>query len=146
MVKKTYKTYNLKSLVIHTHDAKGYPVEIVFRGGIHVDSTAVFSTGDARLQNVLESGKGFGRDYYIESEREIVEAAPAEEPIEKPSKAKKAEPEMPIADMKDSRRFRNLVEMKNAMAEVGIVLPEDANYLAAKAAAQKAGYDFQIQR
>ena len=38
------------------------------------------------------------------------------------------------------------VLMKNAMAEVGIQLDEDANYAKAKAAAAKAGYDFQIKK
>ena len=64
-----------------------------------------------------------------------------EEKVEKPKAEKPV-----LAEVKDSRRFRNLVEMKNAMAELGIELEEGANYAKAKAAANKAGYDFQIQK
>ena len=51
-----------------------------------------------------------------------------------------------MPEVKGSERFRNLVEMKNRMAELGIQLAEGANYSQAKAAAVKAGYDFQIQK
>ena len=53
----------------------------------------------------------------------------------------------PVMDeVKGKENFRNLVEMKNRMAELGIALEEGANYLQAKAAATKAGYDFQIKK
>ena len=48
--------------------------------------------------------------------------------------------------MKDIRRFHNLVEMRNYMAELGFEGVQEMNYMAAKAAAAKEGYDFQIQK
>ena len=143
--KKTYRTFSLKSLQLCLKDKFGESVEVIFRGGIQIDSTAKFTTADPRVQDLVEKCSGFGRDYYIESEREVGE--PADAPVaEKKAEPAKAPEKEVMSDMKDSRRFRNLVEMKNAMKELGIELDDDANYIKAKAAAAKAGYDFQIQR
>lgn len=144
MAKKTYRTYNLKGLDIHIKDENGKRLVVKFSGGIQIDSTAKYTTSSTYIQEALEKGSGFGRDYYIESER----------PDEEPSADKVApkEPEKPkvekavMDNVKDSRRFQNLVEMKNAMAEVGIEVTPEMNYSAAKAAAQKEGYDFQIKK
>lgn len=147
MAKKTYRTYYLKSLNLHLTGEDGERVNIEFRGGIQVDSTAKYTTRDPYIQNMLESVSGFGRDYYIESVKEDEQVAkPVAE--KKPVKeAEKTKAEKPVMDtVKDSRRFQNLVEMKNAMAEVGIEVTPDMNYMAAKAAAQKEGYDYQIQK
>lgn len=142
MVKKTYRTYELKSLQIQLTNKEGKRVEIIFRGGIMIDSTAKFSTSEPELQELLEKSSGFGRDYYIES---VVEDAPvAAEPEKKP--APKVEEKPVLAEVKGSERFKNLVEMKNRMAELGIELDEGANYQKAKAAAIAAGYDFQIKK
>ena len=144
MSRKTYRTYSLKSLQICLKDEDGKRIEIYFRGGIQIDSTAKFVTTDKDIQDRLEKLSGFGRDYYLESEVETeAPAAPAPEKKEEAAPA----PEKEIVNgMKDSRRFKNLVEMKNAMKEVGIQLDDDANYAKAKAAAAKAGYDFQIKK
>lgn len=145
MVKKTYKTYFLKGLDLHLKDEEGASMVIVFRGGIQIDSTAKYTTSDPKIQEALESCSGFGRDYYLESETDLT-------PVEKPAAVKDEKkaapaPEKPImSEVKGSERFRNLVEMKNRIAELGIVLEEGANYAQAKAAAIKAGYDFQIQK
>ena len=146
MSKKTYRTHSLKSLQLILKDEEGKRVEIRFRGGIQIDSTAKFTTKDKRIQALLEKCSGFGPDYYIESEIPDETDVPA--PVEvKEEKVEKPKAEKPVlAEVKDSRRFRNLVEMKNAMSELGIELEEGANYAKAKAAANKAGYDFQIQK
>ena len=145
MVKKTYRTFSLKGLQLCLKDGDGKRIEIVFRSGIQIDSTARFTTSDPVVQEMLEKSSGLGRDYYIESVRELAEdgtTKPAPAPVEEKPKVEK-----PVMDnMKGVERFRNLVEMKNRMAELGIELPASANYQAAKAAAQKEGYDFQIQK
>lgn len=145
MAKKTYRTFTLKGLQILMNDEDGKRVEVIFRGGIQIDSTARFTTANEKVQRMLEASSGFGRDYYIESVREDApKAAPVEE---KPKETPKQETEKPVMeDVKGSERFRNLVEMKNRMSELGIQLEENANYATAKAAAAKAGYDFQIKK
>lgn len=90
MAKKTYRTYHLKGLQLLLCDDYGRPLEITFRSGCQIDSTAKFTTDDENLQNALESCSGFGRDFYIESVREdapvAVEApAPAAEPENAPA-------------------------------------------------------------
>jgi hypothetical protein len=143
MSKKTYRTYSLKSLQVCLKDEEGKRLEIVFRGGIQIDSTAKFVTAEKYIQDRLEKLSGFGRDYYLESEVET-EAPAAPAPVKKEA-APVPEKEV-MSEMKDSRRFKNLVEMKNAMAELGIELEDGATYPKLKAAAAKAGYDFQIQK
>ena len=144
MSKKTYRTFSLKGLQIRLNGKDGERIEIVFRSGIQIDSTAKFTTSSKELQDMLENSQGFGRDYYIESEVDTEKKVAA--PVEK-----KVEPQLEstkeiMEEMKDSRRFKNLVEMKNAMKELGIALDEDVNYAKAKAVAAKAGYDFQIKK
>lgn len=146
MITKTYRTYSLRSLIVRTADEKGKLVEIVFRGGLHEDSTSKFTTSDPKTQEFLESLNGFGRDYYIESEEGENEAAPEAAPVKEEPKPE-AKPEKPVlTDVKDIRRFHNLVEMKAYMEEIGLTVTPEMNYAAAKAAAQKEGYDFQIQK
>ena len=142
MAKKTYRTYNLKGLRLLLKDEAGERVEIRFFGGIQIDSTAKFTTKDEKIQRLLENCSGFGRDYYIESVVEDKTEAPV---VEKEDV--KPEPKKEImTEVKGSERFKNLVEMKNRMAELGIELGEGENYQKAKAAAIAAGYDFQIKK
>jgi len=141
MAKKTYRTYNLRSLVLLLKGKDGKRIEITFRGGLSFDSTSKFTTANKEIQDALEECSGFGRDYYIESASE--EESPASVAESAPEVAKTLDE---LTDMKDSKRFRNLVEMKNAMKEVGLKVEDGWNYTAAKAAARKAGYDYQIQR
>ena len=70
MAKKTYRTYHLKGLQLLLCDEYGHQMEVTFRSGAQIDSTAKFTTSDENLQKTLESCSGFGRDYYIESVRE----------------------------------------------------------------------------
>ena len=145
MSNKIYRTFSLKSLQVCFKNEEGKRVEIVFRGGIQIDSTAKYTTTDKYIQERLEKSSGFGRDYYLEAEVDTEKAAtPAPEKkkvVEAPAPKKEI-----VSEMKDSRRFKNLVEMKNAMKELGIELGDDATYPKAKAAAAAAGYDFQIQK
>ena len=142
MAKKTYKTYHLKGLQVLLFDEWGRPIVVNFKSGVQIDSTAKFSTNDEKVQKALEKSSGFNRDYYLESTREegapVVEATVVEETPK--------EEEKPLTDVKDIKRFKNLVEMRNYMAEIGIEGAQDMNYSQAKAAAKKEGYDFQIQK
>ena len=70
MAKKTYRTYHLKGLQILLFDDYGRPMEVTFRSGCQIDSTAKFTTDDENVQKALESCNGFGRDFYIENVRE----------------------------------------------------------------------------
>lgn len=142
MAKKTYRTYFLKGLQLLLNDEDGNRIEIKFRSGIHVDSTARYTTSNEDVQRMLEGANGFNRDYYIESVKE--DEAPV---AEAPAKKAKADTEKTVmSEVKGSERFKNLVEMKNRMAELGIELEADADYNKAKAAAAAAGYDFKIKR
>ena len=142
MTKKTYRTFFLKSLAIRFKDDADKQYEAIFRGGIQIDSTARLTTANKTIQDYLENCPLYGKDFYLESEVDLeekkAEAAPA---------PKKAEPEKPVMEnVKDIKRFHNIVEMRNYMAEIGIEGVEKMNYAQAKSAAAKEGYDFQIQK
>ena len=139
MVKKTYKTFFLKSLDMRLVSASGKKVEVVFAGGARFDSTARYTTTDAETQTALEASSGFGRDYYLER------TVNADEP-EGVVVASSPEPKKELATVIDSRRFQNLVEMKSAMTEVGIEVDPQWNYAKCVSVSTKAGYDFQISR
>ena len=145
MAKKTYRTFFLKGYHLLLNAEGGERIEIKFRSGIQVDSTAKYTTSNEEIQALLEGTDGFNRDFYIESVVEEDNAAPVAEPEVRAAAPKQAEKPV-MTEVKGSERFKNLVEMKNRMAELGIELDEDANYQKAKAAAAKEGYDFQIQK
>ena len=81
MAKKTYKTYRLKGLQILFFDESGCAMEVNFRGGVQIDSTAKFSTSDEKIQKALEECSGFNRDFYLES---VSEDRPADAPVREP--------------------------------------------------------------
>lgn len=146
MAKKTYRTFYLKGLQILIHADNGRTVEVSFRRGVQIDSTAKFTTSEEWLQNKLESLDGFNKTFYIES----VQADPVEEvapAVEAPVEEKKEEaPKAELTDVKDVKRFHNIVEMRAAMAELGFENVQSMNYVQLKSAASKQGYDFQIQK
>lgn len=143
MAKKTYKTYNLVSLDVPLKDEWGNSLGVaVFRGGRFIDSTAKCSLSDEKMQKALEATSLFNRDFYLES---VKEEAPAPVVKETPKKDE-APKEEPLTDVKDIRRFKNIVEMRSAMKELGLDIKDDCNYLEAKAIAKKNGYDFQIKK
>lgn len=143
MAKKTYRTHRLKSLELYKKDKEGKRIIIKFYGGIQIDSTAKLVTKDPYIQQLVEEDPGFGRDYYIES---VVEDAPAAEPVVEEAPKVVEEPKKVLTDVKDIKRFHNLVEMKNYMAELGFKGVQSMNYQQCKSAAQKEGYDFQISK
>ena len=145
MARKTYRTYRLRGLQVFVKDENGKLQEINFRGGIQIDSTAKFTTSDKALQEKLEALDVFGKSFYIESvenEEVNVEAPKVEEKVVAEAPAPKTE----LTDVKDVRRFHNIVEMRSAMAELGFKGVQSMNYVQLKSAAAKEGYDFQIQK
>lgn len=143
MVRKTYKTYRLKSLCIPlTIDGKD--VYVVFKGGCKATSTATYSTSDEKIQKELESLLGFGRNYYID--RQVVigeEEAKIDAPkVEEPT----PEEEKEVVDMLDSQTFKNLVELRNALADKGIDVSQITNAKAAENLAKKNGYNYTIDK
>lgn len=145
MARKTYRTYRLRGLQVFVKDENGKPLEINFRGGIQIDSTAKFTTSDKALQEKLEALDVFGKSFYIESVE--AEEPKADAPKEKEKVvAESTAPKTELTDVKDIKRFHNIVEMRSAMAELGFKGVQEMNYAQLKSAAGKEGYDFQIQK
>ena len=147
MIVKTYRTYFLKSLSFDIPgENEGEEIHILFQGGIQVDSTAKYVTSNPYIQKKLEESRRFDYDYFLEDTK-IVSDPSDEAPAEKeaPSAPKKEE-EKPLTDVKDIKRFHNIVEMRSAMAELGFEGVQEMNYAQLKSAASKEGYDFQIQK
>ena len=143
MVRKTYKTYRLKSLCIPlTIDGKD--VYVVFKGGCTATSTATYSTSDEKIQEALESLLGFGRNYYIDRQVSL------DEEVAKEPEAKKEEPtieeEKEVVDMLDAKTVQNLVELRNALADKGIDVSQITNAKAAENLAKKNGYNYTIDK
>lgn len=136
MAKKTYRTYSLKGLQLLLFDERGHTVEVNFRGGVQIDSTAKFSTYDEKIQKALESCIGFNRDFYLESTREdapvanenedVVEEETVTEDLQKVEVADKAEA---IEWLKEhhaekgytAAKLRTKSAFEEACAECGVV-------------------------
>ena len=108
MAKKTYRTYRLKGLQLLLLDESGRSIEVSFRGGIQIDSTAKFTTSDEKMQGALEKSSGFGRDYYLESVREdspVADSAPAaksEEAVKEPAAEEVTVQRVEVADKSEA--------------------------------------------
>ena len=131
MAKKTYRTYHLKGLQILTSDESGHVIEVNFRGGSQIDSTAKFSTSDERVQKALEKSGGFNRDYYLENVQEdnpvpspVVEENKTVRTVDVPDKAAAIEwlkENYPDKGYTTTKLTRNKEEFNNACAECGVV-------------------------
>lgn len=142
MATKVYKAFFLRSLSIDLPIGK----TVVFQSGIYADSMGKYTTDNPAIQEALEKCRGFNDTFYLES---VIENAPAAEETETGELVSSAEPEQEktmVTDIKDVKRFHNIVEMRNAMAELGFEGVQEMNYLQLKSAASKEGYDFQIQK
>ena len=131
MAKKTYRTYHLKGLQILTSDVSGHVIEVNFRGGSQIDSTAKFSTSDERIQKALEKSGGFNRDYYLENVQEdnpvpspVVEENKTVRTVDVPDKAAAIEwlkENYPDKGYTTTKLTRSKEEFNNACAECGVV-------------------------
>jgi hypothetical protein len=143
-MKKIYKTYKLKSLVIPVNvgDSK---ISVEFKGGCMLGSTATYVTANERIQNELESLTLFKRDFYLENviiEEEVTTQAPTiavkQEPV--------VEEEKEVVDILDAQTFKNLVELRNALQEKGIDVSQITNVKAAENIAKKNGYNYTVEK
>ena len=141
MAYKVYKTGSLRyySLDI-TVDFRRITID--FTSGFQIGSTATYGTSNPKIQKALESLKAFGRDFYIYEE--TPDAAPAEAPVVKVEE-KKEEKVLP-KEFIDSKSFRNLVEMKEALKAAGLKISEGWNYAQTKKFAFENGYDYKISK
>ena len=143
MISKTYKTYRLKGLCIPL-TVDGKTINIYFKGGCMVGSTATYTTSDERIQNELESLVAFGREFYIDKQYSVEEETQSEpktgvkEPV--------IEEEKEVVDILDAQTFKNLVELRNALADKGIDVSQITNVKAAENIAKKNGYNYTVEK
>ena len=145
IMRKTYKTYSLKSLVIpFVIDGKNISVE--FKGGCMLGSTATFTTSDEKLQNELESLVLFKRDYYLDKVVADESAKPASPvaPAAKPEPV--VEEEKEVVDILDAQTFKNIVELRRALQDKGIDVSQITNVKAAENIAKKNGYNYTVEK
>lgn len=146
MVTKVYRAYFLKSLSIDLPDGR----TIAFQGGIYADSTAKFTTDNPAIQEQLEASRGFNDTFYLEAawnDGPETVGADNDNPADENVSSQEQEPEKePLTDVKDVKRFHNIVEMRAAMAELGFEGVQEMNYSQLCSAASQKGYDFKIQR
>ena len=142
-MRKTYKTYKLKSLVIPVN-VGGNKISVEFKGGCTIGSTATYTTSDERIQNELESLVFFKREYYVDSI--VEEAVPAPVYTAPVKKEPVVEEEKELVDVLDAKTFKNLVELRNAIADKGIDVSQITNVKAAEALAKKNGYNYTVEK
>ena len=141
-MRKTYKTYRLKSLVLPL-TVNGKSVSVEFKGGCMATSTATYTTSDEDVQNKLESLVFFKRDYYLD--RVVKEASDVPAAPEVKS-APVVEEEKVVVDILDAQTFKNLVELRNALQDKGIDVSQITNVKAAEAVAKKNGYNYTVDK
>lgn len=137
MLTKIYKTRTLRGYSL-TLLIDGKPEFIRFSEGYQVDSTAIFSTSDPKIQKALEALHAFGPEFYIAGEQNDEEVETSQEPV----KEEKILPKEYI----DAKKFKNLVEMKDALIAAGLKIENSWNYTQTKKFAFEHGYDYQVSR
>lgn len=122
----------------------GKAVDVAFKRGCTIGSTATYKTSDPRIQKTLESMKAFGPKFYLESTEVTGEDAPVAEPKveEKPI----VEEEVEVVDVLDAQTFKNLVELRNALKDKGIDVSQITNVKAAESIAKKNGYNYTVEK
>ena len=141
-MRKTYKTYKLKSFVIPV-TIEGKKISVEFKGGCMLGSTATYATSDEKIQKEIESSLFFNREYYLDKVVEEVSDKPAE-PVVKPEPV--VEEEKEVVDILDAQTFKNLVELRNALQDKGIDVSQITNVKAAEAVAKKNGYNYTVEK
>jgi hypothetical protein len=111
-------------------------IEVIFKGGSQIDSTAKFSTSDEKVQNALEKCSGYGRDYYLERVQEDAPTPvsdngadgrgedPTDRTVDVPDKAAAIEwlkENYPDKGYTTTKLTRSKEEFNNACAECGVV-------------------------
>lgn len=144
MITKTYRTRTLKGYVLHmTIDGKA--VDVAFKRGCTIGSTATYKTSDPEIQKALESMKAFGPTFYLDETVVTGEDTPA---VETPKVEEKpiVEEEKEVVDMLDAQAFKNIVELRRALQDKGIDVSQITNVKAAEALAKKNGYNYTVSK
>ena len=140
MAKKTYRTYKLKGLQILLSDELGHSIEVNFKGGLQVDSTAKFSTTDEKVQEALEKSSGFRRDFYLDSVRDDIHTpVKAESGKRKAESKKETENVVKVADKADAVEW-----LKENHPDKGYTANKLRSEAAFTAACQECGVTFQF--
>lgn len=138
MAKKTYRTYKLKGLQILLSDELGHSIEVNFKGGLQVDSTAKFSTTDEKVQEALEKCSGFKRDFYLDSVRED-SPVKAESGKRKAERKKETENVVKVADKSEAIEW-----LKENHPDKGYTTNKLRSEAAFAAACQECGVTFEF--
>ena len=147
MTIKTYRTRELKGLSLHIFvDGSEVRTPIVFKGGCTLGSTATYTTANPKIQQALESLGSFGVTFYIEREEKIGEDEPIKKEVVVNDEPAQTEEEKEIVDMLDAQTFKNLVELRNALADKGIDVSQITNVKAAENIAKKNGYNYTVEK
>ena len=145
MIIKTYRTRELKGFSLLLLDENGKRLSISFKRGCTLGSTATYTTEDPAIQKALEATNDFGPTFYIEKEEKIGEDTPMYVKISaKPEPV--VEEEKEVVDMLDAQTFKNLVELRNALADKGIDVSQITNVKAAESIAKKNGYNYTVEK
>lgn len=145
MVTKTYRTRTLKGYVLHMK-IDGKTVDIAFKRGCTIGSTATYQTSDPRIQQKLESMKAFGPTFYLENTTKTDEDAPAVVKPEVEEKPIIEEEEKEVVDVLDAQTFKNLVELRNALKAKGIDVSQITNVKVGESIAKKNGYNYTVEK
>lgn len=145
MTIKTYRTRELKGLSLHLFVEENVRTQIVFKRGCTLGSTATYTTSNPKIQKALESLGSFGVTFYVEKEQVVGEEKPV---VEAPIKVIEPiiEEEQEVVDILDAQTFKNLVELRNALADKGIDVSSITNVKAAENLARKNGYKYTIEK
>ena len=121
---------------------------ISFKRGCTLGSTATYVTSDKKIQDALESLASFGITFYLESTETVgVEEKPIEVKVAAPKvEEPKPEEEKEVVDVLDAQTFKNLVELRNALADKGIDVSLVTNVKAAESLARKNGYNYTVEK
>ena len=147
MTIKTYRTRELKGYSLHLFIGdNNVRTNILFKRGCTLGSTATYTTSNPEIQKALESLSEFGPTFYIEKKVVVDEDAPvvAKKPEVKPEPV--IEEEKEVVDILDAQTFKNLVELRNALADKGIDVSQITNVKAAESIAKKNGYNYTIEK
>lgn len=145
MIIKTYRTRELKGFSLLLLDENGKRLSISFKRGCTLGSTATYTTEDPTIQKALEATNDFGPTFYIEKEEKIGEDTPMDVKISaKPEPV--VEEEKEVVDMLDAQTFKNLVELRNALADKGVDVSQITNVKAAESIAKKNGYNYTVDK
>lgn len=122
----------------------GKTVDIAFKRGCTIGSTATFQTSDPRIQQELESMKAFGPTFYLENTTKTGEDAPAVVKVEEKPIIEEEEKE--VVDVLDAQTFKNLVELRNALKAKGIDVSQITNVKVGESIAKKNGYNYTVEK